>query len=120
MEADPERCVPSIPRWQGHRKHWSARRCTWLNAVFRIKNQPVLFFREILANDLSILDMLDSKWTIATKKLQKVLYGTSVKPARPNNQEQPQRIELPEDSHRGGLLGMSAVLAVSSHPHRTS
>lgn len=85
-----------------------------------IKNQPVLFFREILANDLSILDLLDSKWTIATKKLQKVLYGTNVKPARPNNQEQPQRIELPEGSHRGGLLGMSAVLMISSHPHRTS
>jgi len=85
-----------------------------------IKNQPVLFFREILANDLSILDLVDSKWTIATKKLQKVLYGTNIKPARPNNQEQPQRIELPEGSHRGGLLGMAAVLAISSHPHRTS
>ena len=54
------------------------------------------------------------------RKLQKVLYGTDIKPARPNNQEQPQRIELPEGSHRGGLLGMSAVLAISSHPHRTS
>jgi hypothetical protein len=49
-----------------------------------------------------------------------VLYRTDIKPARPNNQEQPQRIELPEGSHRGGLLGMSAVLAISSHPHRTS
>jgi hypothetical protein len=49
-----------------------------------------------------------------------VLYGTNIKPSRPDNQEQPQRIELPEGSHRGGLLGMSAVLAVSSHPHRTS
>jgi mono/diheme cytochrome c family protein len=85
-----------------------------------IKNQPVLFFREIVANDLSILDFLDSKWTIATRKLQKVLYGTNIKPARPNNQEQPQRIELPEGSDRGGLLGMSAVLMISSHPHRTS
>jgi hypothetical protein len=85
-----------------------------------IKNQPVLFFREILVDNLSILDLLDSKWTIATKKLQRNLYGTNVKPARPNNQEQPQRIELPEGSQRGGLLGMSAVLMVSSHPHRTS
>jgi hypothetical protein len=85
-----------------------------------IKNQPVLFFREILANNLSVLDLLDSKWTIATRKLQQTLYGTRVRPARPNNQEQPQRIELPEGSQRGGLLGMSAVLAVSSHPHRTS
>jgi hypothetical protein len=85
-----------------------------------IRNQPVLFFREILANDLPILDLIDSKWTIATRKLQRVLYKTSIKPARPNNQEQPQRIELPEGSHRGGLLGMSAVLMISSHPHRTS
>jgi mono/diheme cytochrome c family protein len=85
-----------------------------------IKNQPVLFFREMLANDLSILDLIDSKWTIATRKLQRGLYKTSIRPARPNNQSQPQRIELPEGSQRGGLLGMAAVLAVSSHPHRTS
>ena len=85
-----------------------------------IKNQPILFFREILANNLSVLDLLDSKWTIATRKLQKNLYLTNIKPARPNNQEQPQRIELPPGSQRGGLLGMTAVLAVSSHPHRTS
>src|SRR5262249_40614401 len=32
-----------------------------------IENQPVLFFREILANDLSMLDLIDSKWTIATR-----------------------------------------------------
>jgi hypothetical protein len=85
-----------------------------------IRNQPVLFFREILANNLSILDLLDSKWTIATRKLQKVIFLTAIKPARPNNQEQPQRIELPEGSRRGGLLGMPAALAISSHPHRTS
>jgi hypothetical protein len=85
-----------------------------------IENQPVLFFREILSHDLSLLDLLDSKWTIATRKLQRVLYKTAIKPARPDNQEQPQRIELPEGSNRGGLLGMSAVLMISSHPHRTS
>jgi hypothetical protein len=61
-----------------------------------IRNQPILFFQEILANDLSILDLIDSKWTIATRKLQKHLYDTNIRPARPNNQEQPQRIELPE------------------------
>lgn len=93
----------------------------WSDAELRgdIRYQPVLFFREILSNDLSLLNLLDSKFTIATRKLQK-LYGLNVKPARPNNQQQPQRIELPEGSHRGGLLGMAAVLAVSSYPHRTS
>jgi hypothetical protein len=84
-----------------------------------IRYQPVLFFQEILANDLSLLNLIDSKFTIATRKLQR-LWGTNIAPARPNNQAQPQRIELPEGSNRGGLLGMPAVLAVSSHPHRTS
>jgi hypothetical protein len=84
-----------------------------------IRYQPVLFFEELLANDLSLLNLLDSKFTIATRKLQK-LYGLNVKPPRPEAGGQPQRIELPEGSHRGGLLGMAAVLAVSSYPQRTS
>ncbi len=84
-----------------------------------VRYQPVLFFREILANDLSLLNLIDSNFTIATKKLQK-LYGLSVVPPRKDIGGQPQRIELPEGTHRGGLLGMSAVLLVSSHPQRTS
>lgn len=84
-----------------------------------VRYQPVLFFQEILSSNLSLLNLLDSPFTIATRKLQK-LYGLDVKVAREGNKESPQRIELPPDSHRGGLLGMSAVLAVSSHPHRTS
>jgi hypothetical protein len=93
----------------------------WKDAELQgdIRYQPVLFFQEILANDLSLLNLIDSKFTIATRKLQR-LYETKIAPARPNNQAQPQRIELPEGSRRGGLLGMAAVLAVSSHPHRTS
>jgi mono/diheme cytochrome c family protein len=93
----------------------------WSDAELQgdIRYQPVLFFQEILSHDLSLLNLIDSKFTIATKKLQK-LYGLNVKPPRPDHQQQPQRIELPEGSHRGGLLGMAAVLAISSHPHRTS
>ena len=84
-----------------------------------VRYQPVLFFREIVANDLSLLNLLDSNFTIATRKLQK-LYGLDVKPPLADKAESPQRIELPPNSHRGGLLGMSAVLAISSHPQRTS
>ncbi len=84
-----------------------------------VRYQPVLFFREIVANDLSLLNLLDSNFTMATKKLQK-LYGLDVKLPHPDHAQSPQRIELPPDSHRGGLLGMSAVLAISSHPQRTS
>jgi len=37
LEADPQRCVSSLSRWQGHRHHEAARRYPWLTAVFRIK-----------------------------------------------------------------------------------
>jgi hypothetical protein len=90
----------------------------WKDAELQgdIRYQPILFFKEILADDLSLLNLLDSKFTISTRKLQKI-YGLDVKET---HSSQPQRIELPEGSDRGGLLGMSAILAVSSHPQRTS
>jgi hypothetical protein len=84
-----------------------------------IRYQPVLFFQEILTRNLSLLNLIDSNFTILTRKLQR-LYGTNVRPPRPDASGQPQRMELPENSHRGGLLGMSVVLAVSSYPYRTS
>lgn len=83
-----------------------------------IRYQPVMFFRELLVENLSLLNLLDSKFTFTTRKLQR-LYGLNIKTAREAN-AMPQRIELPAGSDRGGLLGMSAILAVSSHPQRTS
>lgn len=83
-----------------------------------VRYQPVLFFQEILAKDLSLLNLLDSNFTITTQKLQK-LYGKDVLPAKKNSSA-PVRVELPPGSNRGGLLGMSAILAVSSHPQRSS
>ncbi|MCU1258299.1 MAG: Planctomycete cytochrome, partial [Bryobacterales bacterium] len=80
--------------------------------------QPAVFFHALLSNNESILDLLDSNWTITTKKLA-ALYKLDIT-LRKENQEQPHRVELPPGSHRGGLLGMSAVLAVSSYPYRTS
>jgi hypothetical protein len=46
VEADSQRRVSSLPRWQGHWKHWSARRCPRLTAVFR-------FTDEIRDNDIA-------------------------------------------------------------------
>lgn len=80
-----------------------------------IRYEPILFFQEVLANNHSLLTLLDSKFTILTDKLAKH-YGLTVKEAN----QQPKKLDLPPDSHRGGLLGMAAVLAVSSYPNRTS
>jgi hypothetical protein len=84
-----------------------------------IRFQPIVFFHTMIATDAPLTDLLDSNWTIITKKLV-TLYGLDKSVLRKDNQEQPHRINLPADSHRGGLLGMSAVLAVSSYPYRTS
>jgi mono/diheme cytochrome c family protein len=80
-----------------------------------IRYEPILFLQEILAENLSLLNLLDSKFTILTNKLQRH-YGLEVKGLT----QSPKRAELPENSHRGGVLGMAAVLAVSSYPQRTS
>jgi hypothetical protein len=83
-----------------------------------IRFQPVLFFQELLVRDLSLLNLIDSKHTIGTTNLARY-FGTKL-PLRQNGSNQPQWVELPEALNRGGLLGMPAVLAVSSHPYRTS
>ncbi len=83
-----------------------------------IRFQPILFFREVLVQNLSLLNFIESKGTIATSNLAK--HFAEKLPVRSNAAKQPQWVELPEGSTRGGLLGMPAVLAVSSHPYRTS
>lgn len=83
-----------------------------------IRLQPALFFREVLLRNRPVLDLLDSTHTIATGKLDKH-FGLKL-PLNKDARQQPQWVELPKDSNRGGLLGMPAVLAVSSYPYRTS
>jgi hypothetical protein len=80
-----------------------------------IRYEPILFFQEILAENLSLLNLLDSKFTVLTNRLQRH-YGLTVQ----GMGQQPKHAELPENSHRGGVLTMAAVLAVSSYPQRTS
>ncbi len=82
-----------------------------------IRYQPILFFRELIAQNLSLLNLIDSKYTILTNSLSK---HYQEKPVGKKTDQQPEWLELPPGSPRGGLLGMAAVLAVSSYPHRTS
>jgi hypothetical protein len=82
-----------------------------------IRLQPAIFFQEMLKRDLSILTLIDSNQTILTRKLARHL-GETVKFT--NDSQQPQWTDLPQGSTHGGLLGMPAILAVSSYPYRTS
>jgi hypothetical protein len=82
-----------------------------------IRLQPAIFFQEILKRDLSVLNLIDSTQTIVTRKLARHL-GETIKFT--GDSQQPQWADLPAGSTHGGLLGMPAVLAVSSYPYRTS
>lgn len=82
-----------------------------------IRLQPALFVHEILKRDLSVLTLIDSSQTVLTRKLTRH-FGEPITVTGAN--QQPQWLDLPKGSTRGGLLGMPAVLAVGSHPYRTS
>jgi hypothetical protein len=82
-----------------------------------IRLQPSLFFYEILKRDLSVLNLIDSTQTVLTRKLTRH-FGEPTQVTGAN--QQPQWLDLPKGSTRGGLLGMPAVLAVGSYAYRSS
>ncbi len=82
-----------------------------------IRLQPAIFFHEILKRDLSLLNLIDSSQTVVTRKLARHVGETIT---FNGDAQQPQWADLAKGSTRGGLLGMPAVLAVSSYPYRTS
>lgn len=84
-----------------------------------LKYEPVIFYQEVLASNRSLLDFIDSNWTILTNKTQRH-YEITLLPGTERLRQQPRKVDLPPDSHRGGLLGMGAILAVSSLSNRTS
>lgn len=79
-----------------------------------MKYEPVFFFQEILSKNRSLLDLVDADYTYANRRLARHY------DIQGEFREQPKRVEIADQPHRGGLLGMAAVLAVSSHSHRTS
>ena len=78
----------------------------WLETSMR--NEPVEFFREMLAKNLPIESLLDSDWTMANARLSN-FYGLP----EPQNSGF-QRVSLQPEDRRGGLLTMGAVLGLTS------
>jgi hypothetical protein len=79
-----------------------------------MKYEPVFFFHEILTKNRSLLDIIDADYTYANRRLARHYK------IKGEFREQPKRIEIKDQPHRGGFLNMAAVLAISSHPQRTS
>jgi hypothetical protein len=78
-----------------------------------MKGEVICTFHDIMSADRSLLELIDSNATFMNARLAK-LYGVEgVKGP------ELRRVEF-RDSNRGGVVGMAAVLTVSSYPLRTS
>ncbi|MCM8543301.1 MAG: DUF1592 domain-containing protein [Lentisphaeraceae bacterium] len=72
------------------------------------------FFREILNKDLSIENFIDSDFTMLNDQLSDFYGFSKVKGS------QFQRVSLPKDSERGGLIGQAGFLKLTSSTFATS
>jgi hypothetical protein len=72
------------------------------------------FCDNLRAEDRPVLDLLDCDYAFVNADLAR-LYGIEGVTAK-----EVQRVALKPENHRGGVLGMGAVLAATSHTNRTS
>ncbi|MEM7012375.1 MAG: DUF1592 domain-containing protein, partial [Verrucomicrobiota bacterium] len=79
-----------------------------------LEREPKHFFREILENDLSVLNFLDSDFAMLNERLAQH-YGIDGVSGG-----EFQRVALDQNRTRGGLLGHGAVLTLTSNGTRTS
>ena len=79
-----------------------------------MRRETELLFETIVREDRSALELLTARFTFANERLARHygipnIYGSHFR-----------RIDLPDDSPRGGLLGQASILMVTSYPNRTS
>ncbi len=77
-------------------------------------DETTLFFDALRREDRSVLELLDADYTFANEELAHY-YGLAAVKGK-----EFQRVTLTPADHRGGLLGMGSVLALTSHTSRTS
>lgn len=76
--------------------------------------ETITFFDQLRLEDRSVLELLDADYTYVNADLAKH-YGIPGVEG-----DQIRRVELKPEYHRGGVLGMGSVLAMTSHTFRTS
>jgi hypothetical protein len=95
----------------------------WL--AWSMLRETELFFEEIVRQDRSLLEFVDSDWTFLNERLARH-YGIDTKP-RDEVLRIPgiigsdlRKTKLPADSHRGGVMTHASVLKVTADGTRTS
>jgi hypothetical protein len=73
------------------------------------------FFAHVLQEDLSVMNFVDSDWTFLNERLANHYGIPGVK-----GHEHFRKVELPEDSVRGGVLTQASVLKVTANGTTTS
>jgi hypothetical protein len=79
-----------------------------------MKRETEMFFEHIARNDRDLLELITADYTFLNSQLAR-FYG--IGGVRGDEFRQ---VELPEDSHRGGLLTQGSFLVSTSNPDRTS
>lgn len=82
--------------------------------VDAMSREGAAFFREILNNDLSMLNFIDSDFTMINDQLADFYKFGKVKGGNF------QRVNIPEESERGGLIGQAGFLKLTSGTFTTS
>ena len=83
-----------------------------------MKTEARLFFRDLLKNNGSVAQFIDCEHTFVDKKLAKLYELPEAKTL--HLADGFQKVSLKGNNHRGGLLGMAAVLTVSANGVETS
>jgi Protein of unknown function (DUF1592)/Protein of unknown function (DUF1588)/Protein of unknown function (DUF1587)/Protein of unknown function (DUF1595)/Protein of unknown function (DUF1585) len=79
-----------------------------------MQRETELFLQSIIRDDRPIADFLAANYTFLNERLAGFYGIPGVQGSRFR------RVDLPPDSHRGGILTQASVLTVSSYPTRTS
>ena len=79
-----------------------------------MKRESELLFQAIVKEDRSVTDLIDANFTFLNERLAAHYGIPGVKG------EEFQRVTLPDDSPRGGVLTLGSVLTVTSTPTRTA
>jgi mono/diheme cytochrome c family protein len=123
MLADPkakELTENFFVRWLGANRVAQARPATEAFPAFNdgmkkaMLAEVTAFCDNLRTEDRPLLDLLNADYTFANADLAK-LYGLAGVTSK-----EFQRVALKPENHRGGVLGMGAILASTSHTDRTS
>ncbi len=82
--------------------------------LWAMPRETQLFFEEVLKNDRSLLEFVDSDWSMLNERLARH-YGI---PGVLGNELR--KVSLPPGSHRGGVMTQASIMKVTADGTRTS